>query len=189
MLKSNHIQHKISDYVLDLLPIEEKQLVTRHIAGCTECRQAVRQEQQIGRLIHATLNTATRPKVNQLQSLMPPIPSRRASLLTIVAPYRQWAIACLLIVAMMGAFMFGGGDGYGGLVRQAVTHPATISSLNAPGTAVPLTTRAADTLFTISAQPDDGSNMNISAELSNPPAAPLPIAPQVTPAPAATFFQ
>lgn len=190
LLKRNHIQHKISDFVLDLLPLEEKEVVSRHIAGCPECRQAVQRERQIGRLIHNTLNSATRPQLNQLQSLMPPIPTRRSSLLALFTPYRQWAVACLFIAAMMGAFIFGNGNGYNDLVRQAVTHPATISSLNVPVTAVPLTTRPADTLFT-TLQPEEfvDSNFMLEPDLDQPPAAPLPVAPQVTPAPAATYFQ
>lgn len=190
LLESKHIQHKISDFVLDLLPVEEKQAVSRHLADCAECRQAVQRERQIGRLIHTTLASATRPKAAQLQSLMPVIPSQRPSLLTLITPYRQWAVACLLIVAMMGAFIFGGGNGYKGIVRQAVTHPATISSLYNTGTAAPLTTRPADTLFT-TLQPEESitSNYLVEPDFSQPPAAPLPVAPQVTPAPAATYFQ
>jgi anti-sigma factor RsiW len=188
LLKSNHIQHNLSDFVLDLLPVEEKQRVIHHIAGCADCRAAVQRERQIGRLIYGALNAATRPEPNQFQALMPAIPSRRSSFLAMFAPHRQWAIACLLLIAMMGAFIFGDGA-YNGLVRQAVTQPATVSSLYAPGTAAPLTTRPADALFTVSAQQNQAANNNYSVELSNPPAAPLPAAPQVTPAPAATYFQ
>ncbi len=188
-LNNNHIQHKISDFVLDLLPAGEKQQVARHIAGCADCRQTVQQERQIGRLITNTLNKATRPQPNHLQALMPSIPSRPLSLLSIFAPTRQWALACLLLFAMMGAFIFGGDGGYDSLVRQATNQPATVSFLNVPGTSPPQTTRPADTIFTISAEADNTSINEFTAVINNPPAAPQPVAPQVTPAPAATYFQ
>lgn len=192
MRDTNHIHNQISDYVLDLLPDEEKQAAARHVAGCKKCQEAVRREREIGRLVHRTLNKATTPDYGRLQSLMPPIPARRTSVLAFLAPYRQWAIACLLLVAMMGAFIFGGEGGYG-LARPADNQQATLYVENVGGTAETITTSEAGTLFSIAAQPtapvkQSPIYMNAPAQ-NNPPAAPLPVAPQITPAPAATYFQ
>lgn len=186
-LSCDHIQQNISDYVLDLLSAEEKQAIARHLAGCTACREASARERQIGRLVYQTLNTAAQPKFERLQSLMPARPNRRTSILSLFTPYRQWAIASVLLVAMLGAFLFGGEAGYKG--RQPGTHPATLSSLYTVETAAPLTTRSADVLFTFTNnQVNQSDNIN-PVDFNQPPAAPLPAAPQVTPAPAATYFQ
>lgn len=190
-----HIEEQITDYILDLLPAEEKQVVARHITGCEVCRRAVQQEREVGRLVHNTLNAVTKPDYNRLHTLMPPVPGRRLSILALliprIAPYRQWAVACLLLVAMMGAFLFGSDGRYHNLTRPLDSEQATLSSLNNSGTAGVMATMEAGTLFTIAAQQSAQTEFstNDSPEGNNPPAAPLPVAPQITPAPEATYFQ
>lgn len=199
-MDSTHIQHQITEYVLDLLPAEEKQAAAHHIAGCDQCRQAVQQERELGRLVHSTINSATTAQPGRLQSLMPAIPDRRSPVPALLAPLRrwdtrrQWAIACLLLVAVMGAFLFGGSNPYSLLTRPADNQAATLSSVITAGTAQNMTTSEAGTLFSLAAQatvPVEQSPVFINSGpgQNNPPAAPLPVAPQVTPAPAATYFQ
>lgn len=201
-MDSIHVQEQITDYVLDLLPTKEKQGVARHIAGCEACRRAVQQEREVGRLVRDTFNAVTKPDYDQLQSLMPPIPARRSSfpalLISRIGPYRQWvahlqwAVACLLLVAMMGAFLFGSDGRYNSLASPVAGDQATLSSLNSGGTADVITTMEAGTLFTIAAQQSAQTDISAAAlpkSSDNPPAAPLPVAPQVTPAPEATYFQ
>lgn len=192
-MDNTHIQHQITDYLLDLLPDEEKVAVARHIAGCEACRLAIQKEREIGRLVQTTLNKATAPDYGRLQSLMPPSPRRRASILTSLTPYRQWAVACLLLVFMMGALLFGDST-YDLLTRRAANQTATISFVNVAGTAETFTTSEAGTLFSMAAQPtipaEQSRTLTENApEPSNPPAAVQPASPQVTPAPAATYFQ
>lgn len=196
-----HIEEQITDYILDLLPAEERQIVARHIGGCDTCRRAVQQEREVGRLVHNALNTASRPDYGRLQSLMPPMPTRRLSFLALlisrIGPYRQWVshlqwgVACLLLIVTMGAFLFGGEGRYNNLARPMESNQATLSSLNNPGTADVISTMEAGTLFTIAAQQSAQTELsaNNSPRGNNPPAAPLPVAPQVTPAPEATYFQ
>ena len=95
----------------------------------------------------------------------------------------------MFIVAMMGAFIFGSDRGYNGIVRQVVTHSATLSSLNAPGMASPQTTRPAGALLTTALLEEVAGSDNYPMDFNNPPTAPEPMAPQVTPAPAATYYQ
>jgi hypothetical protein len=189
-----HIEEQLTDYVVDLLSGEEKRVVARHVAACEECRRAVQREREIGRLVHSALNSATTPKPARLQSLMPPVPGGRSPLLALLAPYRQWAIACLLLVAMIGAFMFGSDGGYGRLTRTANMEQATLSFVDPVGTAESITAGEGGTLSSISTQPiipveHSPVFINDASARINPPAAPLPVAPQVTPAPAATYFQ
>lgn len=203
-MDSIHIQNQITDYVLDLLPAEERRGVARHVAGCDACRRAVEREREIGRLVHNTVMVVTKPDYNRLRSLMPPIPARRlpfpALLIARIGPYRQWAahgqwaIACLLLVAMMGAFLFGGDGGYHNPASLVDSNQATLSSLNHRGTADVILTIEPATLFTIAAQQNRPTGFSTSdsadsPEGNNPPAVLLPVAPQVTPAPAATYFQ
>lgn len=193
-MENIHIEDQLTDYVLDLLSGEEKRAVARHVAACDECRRALQREREIGRLVHSVLKRTTAPKPGRLQSLMPTIPSGRSPLLALLAPYQQWAIACLLLVAMMGAFMFGSDSGYGRLTRAANIEQATLSFVGPVGTAESVNTSEAGTLFSLAAQPvipvkHSPAFINDAPARNNPPAAPLPVAPQVTPAPAATYFQ
>ena len=183
------IQHKISDFYLDLLSKEEKEVVGRHLADCQECRQALRRERQVGRLVHTTLTKVSQPLTPNLRAFMPAVPAKRPSLLTTVTPYRQWAMACLFIVAMMGAVFFSGSRSYGGMVRQATTHSATISSLDIAETSAPQTTRTVDSLSATAVLDSDPQINNYPQAVDHPPVAPEPRVPQATPAPAATFYQ
>lgn len=189
LLTHSQIQHKLSDFMLDLLSAEEKEVVQRHILECQECRLALRRERQIGRMVYRTLNTAARPTMPQLQRLMPSAPTKRSSVLQAFSPYRQWAVACLFIVAMMGAFIFGSSTGYNGIVRQAETHPATLSSLNGSVVISPQTTRPAEALWATAVQSEGVPSQSAPLNMESPPIVANPIAPQVTPAPAATYYQ
>jgi anti-sigma factor RsiW len=74
---TQHIHSQISDYVLGLLPWNEQQQVDQHTQGCADCRRALRQEQELGRLVHTTLAAAAQPPVN-LRQFMPPVPQKSA---------------------------------------------------------------------------------------------------------------
>ncbi|MFZ0544920.1 MAG: zf-HC2 domain-containing protein [Candidatus Promineifilaceae bacterium] len=195
-----HIQDKITDYILDTLPAGEKQAVTRHIAGCLQCRRAVEQEREIGRLVHHTLSAVTRPNHERLSTLMPAIP-QRPSILALLIPklnlprhwafQYQWALACLFLVAMMGAFLFGNDGRYQNLAQPTDNELTTLTSLNVPGTTNAISTMEAGDLLNIPIQHNTQINFTegSSTEQSLPLAAPLPVAPQITPAPEATYFQ
>jgi anti-sigma factor RsiW len=189
-----HVQDKVLDYVLDLLPAEEQRTVALHITRCDSCRSAVQREREIGRFVQQTLNKATVPDYGRLQQLMPHVPSRRSSVLTFFNPYQQWAVACLLLVAMMGAFLFGGEGVFGRLSQPVADQQVTISFIQVAGTAEILTTGEAGTHLVPAARPtvpveQSRSFTDVALERVDVPVAPLPEAPQVTPAPAATYFQ
>lgn len=189
-----HVQDKVSNYVLDLLPAEEQRAAALHIARCEACRLAVQQEREIGRLVQQTLNKGTMPDYGRLQQLMPSVPSRRASVLSLLNPYRQWAVACLLLVVMMGAVLFGGEGVFGRLSQPTAAQQATISFTHVAGTAEISTTGEAGTHFVPAGRPTipvehSRTFTNNASESVDALAAPLTAAPQVTPAPAATYFQ
>jgi anti-sigma factor RsiW len=184
-----HVIDKIPDYILSLLPAEEERVVVRHIAGCDRCRQAAMQERRIGQAVYNTLSTVARPDYGRLPSLMPPTPTQTPGILASLTLHGQWAIACLLLVAVMGAFLFNSG-GYNRLAAPSSTRLVTTITYQAPS----YTTRDAagdaagnaGTHFFTAAQPTE--SFNRPAENSSPAAAALPVAPQVTPAPAATYY-
>jgi hypothetical protein len=106
----------------------------------------------------------------------------------------RWAMACLLLVAMTGAFLFGSSSPYGSLTRPTGEQAVTFSSITLPGTAETLTTSEAGKLLSLDVQatiPVEQSrefNTQLMGQ-TNPSSAALTAAPQATPAPAATYFQ
>ncbi|MCB9422132.1 MAG: zf-HC2 domain-containing protein [Ardenticatenaceae bacterium] len=74
-MKQQHVHRQIPDYVLGLLPQKEQQQVDQHTQVCTNCRLALRREQELGQLVHSTLTTATQPPAN-LRRFMPAIPHK-----------------------------------------------------------------------------------------------------------------
>jgi hypothetical protein len=88
----------ISDYVLDLLPAEERQLVEFHAAGCVACRQAIQRERQVGQVVRETLLRLPRPASGRLNGLRPAYPRPRPFF---TAP-RQLAALALMVCLLLG---------------------------------------------------------------------------------------
>lgn len=107
---TQHIHSQISDYVLGLLPQIEQQHVEQHTRICLDCRRALRQEQEVGRLVHSTLAAATQPPIN-LRPLMPPVPQKSPSIqiFGVVLNWRQQlaplALALVLLLGSVGFFL------------------------------------------------------------------------------------
>jgi hypothetical protein len=71
MGEQRHVGHLLADYVLDLLPGEERWRVEQHVAGCPQCRLALQQERRVGPAVRSTLAAATRPPAGMLSPRMP----------------------------------------------------------------------------------------------------------------------
>lgn len=76
MMTHQEINQRLPDYVLGLLTPGQSDEVADHLAGCSECRQLVLSEREIGALVRSTLNVTTRPDTARLQRLMPPLPQQ-----------------------------------------------------------------------------------------------------------------
>lgn len=163
----------IPDYVLDLLPAEERQLVEVHVAGCAACRQAIQRERQVGQVVRDTLLRLPRPAAGRLNQLRPvyqrPRPFFSAS--------RQLAAMALMVCLLLGTV---------GLNQASNQTNWTMQS----PTALVVTETATATTAPTSTQVTTGHSETATIEVVNPVAtvayhgAPGPVAgpnPVVTP--------
>ena len=91
-----HIGSLAADYVLDLLPVEEKSSFSKHIARCPDCRQLVADERRIGALVSATVDATCKDQA-RLRILMPTVSDRKAGLFSRAPIYQQLAVAVVFI--------------------------------------------------------------------------------------------
>lgn len=104
--ENQHIISQIPDYVLDLLPSTERQMVTLHIAHCWRCRQAVIGQREIGAVVKKTITRAAAVEESHLAGLMPDIPRQKGIRAIINQSQRQIIVAsCLLILAVASVGM------------------------------------------------------------------------------------
>ncbi|MCP5099302.1 MAG: zf-HC2 domain-containing protein [Chloroflexi bacterium] len=104
IIETKHIQPKLTDYVLDLLPRPERQVVEWHVAHCAKCEQALKNERLIGTMMQRTLKQATQPANGRLRQLMPPIPQKQQRTLLGFAMQRQLASLCVMLLLIVGGF-------------------------------------------------------------------------------------
>lgn len=100
---ASHVTNSISDYVLELLPEEDRRQFLRHIAGCALCRRSVQQERKIGEALQSTLTIVGRPNPARLKQLMPSLPTSRPGTLTNLSWQKQLAVACLILLMILGS--------------------------------------------------------------------------------------
>ncbi|MBK8987812.1 MAG: zf-HC2 domain-containing protein [Chloroflexi bacterium] len=139
MMNQEHVLPLLADYVLDLLPGNERRQVEQHAADCADCRQALHGERQIGGLVRATLHTATEPAYGRLTQLRPAVPQRATQPIRGPQRQRQLALAGLLLVLLLGA----SGWRYGNARQSWQPPPPTHIAITA--TTVATTTIAATT--------------------------------------------
>lgn len=100
-MNQEHVLNQISDYVLDLLPRQERRWVEQHTAVCPHCRQQLHRESELSHLMRATLKTATQPSSVRLRHLMPPQPPRPQAICWPFTKWtKQWVLAALLFVML-----------------------------------------------------------------------------------------
>ena len=108
MTETNNDQHigsLVSEYVLDLMPIEERSSHTRHIAHCSECRKLVAAERRIGALVSSTVS-ATGQNQTQLKTLMPSLPKKRTGFFSKASIYQQIAFASVFLILFFAGINF-----------------------------------------------------------------------------------
>ncbi|MEZ4517693.1 MAG: zf-HC2 domain-containing protein [Chloroflexota bacterium] len=98
-----HILPPVSDYVLDLLPENDRHMLETHAATCSDCRRALEQERQIETLVRQTLQVATQPNSMRLQALRPRVVERQAQQPTMFV--RQLAPVMLLLFILAGTLV------------------------------------------------------------------------------------
>lgn len=129
---TNHIGNLAADYVLDLLPLEDKRYVSRHISLCLKCRQLVAAEERIGLLVRSAVDASGKNQA-QLRPLMPRVPARRAGLFGSVTVHQQLALAGLFIVVFLAGFNLMFKQDMGGYTAPVSTaYVATASHTHTP---------------------------------------------------------
>lgn len=142
-----HITHLISDYVLDLLPMRERERVEQHAAACPHCRQLLQAERHLAHLTRDTLVLATAPSPARLAALMPRTPTRPRPWYTTPAWQRSLALAGVCLFLLITSFgLYPGGQNTGWAASPAATHVAA----TATATVVPAT-------YTLTASPTNTS--------------------------------
>jgi anti-sigma factor RsiW len=133
-LARNHISYLAEEFALELLPNDERQLVTRHIAHCIECRQVVETERQVARLVRSTIE-ATGVSRSRLNELRPKAPKRQVSFLNSLSLRRQIAFAGLLLILVIGGTNLVMSQSPGGFISPTSTAYVATASLTRTPTA------------------------------------------------------
>jgi len=133
-----HINHLISDYVLDLLPARERANVEQHAAACPHCRQLLQAERHLVHLTRETLVLATTPAPARLAALMPQPNTRQRSRYNTFAWQRSLAIAGVFLLLLATSLHPVFGPGWA--AQPSPTH------ISATATATPIPATATHTL-------------------------------------------
>ena len=70
-----HVLSLMSDYVLELLPVDETDRVSAHLSHCPECRRALETERQVGHLVKSTLHVTSTVESARLRESKPRSPT------------------------------------------------------------------------------------------------------------------
>lgn len=149
-----HITLLITDYVLDLLPGDERAKVEQHAAACPHCRQLLQAERQLLHLTRDTLALTLNPAPARLAALRPPAPTRSRSWYTRQTWQRSWAVMAVCLFLLITSFsLFPNGHTANALPTHiAMTATATSVPATATHTLAPPTETSAP-----SAVPAEGS--------------------------------
>ncbi len=105
-MDAQHTHTLTTDYVLGLLPPDERRRVESHARRCEACRLALQREQALGALVRGAVAEAARPAPGRLAALRPPLPAPRPA----AAPlYRRLAPLSLVAAMLVMALLFGAG--------------------------------------------------------------------------------
>ncbi len=128
----DHINEIAPDFVLGLLPQEERRRVISHIVDCESCRLTITNERNLMEEVRKTLQRVSNHNPQRIRSLMPAIPMRSwpAINFSIVRPV---AVALAIILVAVGGFMINMDKSglYG--IHETPTHSiATLSHTQTP---------------------------------------------------------
>lgn len=130
MIHPTETHPQLSEYVLGLLPWEERRRVEQHAADCPACQARLAQEQRLVQQVKTTVQTAGHVTNGRLQQLMPPVPTPATSRRYGGTWQRQLASVCVLMLMLLssfGLFQFTGQTNPAGVsvTQLAITATAT----------------------------------------------------------------
>jgi hypothetical protein len=107
-----HIDALVDDYTLELLPVEVRRSVERHVAGCERCRELLVAEGQRTAELVVALDRVLAPRAGRLQAMWPAVaaaarvgPSHAASR-PAAGWWLRWRVAFAAFA--IGVFLLGG---------------------------------------------------------------------------------
>ena len=171
MTDSEHTLTYLSDYVLGLLPADDRRRVEQHTRSCDDCEAALRRERQLVSLVRGTLS-AVAPAPGRLEALRPAIAPRLPSRML----FLRLAPASLAAFALCVALLLASGSPLGPAMFGSDGTPALTSSPTSTSTRTPTATLAA--------APDSQAGQPVKR--STLPSGPAPAAPAGAPPAAAT---
>ncbi len=112
MIQSTHTDNLLPDYVLGLLPVEQRRDVETHVRDCPACRAALQRERATADLLRVAVRSAVqraaRPAPGRLAALRPPVPAARPRR---PALYLRLAPVTLIVAILALGLLFGPGRG------------------------------------------------------------------------------
>ncbi|GAB4444240.1 MAG: hypothetical protein Kow00120_13870 [Anaerolineae bacterium] len=147
------MKHLLVTYVNGELPPDERNSVTRHLAGCEDCRRALAAETQLAAELRARLPVLTAPTPGQLARLWPGVAARTAPgsapsrprvsrRLPALAPTFGMALTFGLLFALILPLL-GGGNVH--IAEATQPRPEATATNTAPASATVTVTTAAAT--------------------------------------------
>jgi anti-sigma factor RsiW len=109
MIETNNTPNLLQEYVLDLLPLAEKQQMAQRIGADPMLLSKVKQERQVGQQVKQTLQQAGHIKNGRLAQLMPAIPKQKRPFGPSFVP-RQLAMVAMLLVLLLGGWQWFSND-------------------------------------------------------------------------------
>jgi anti-sigma factor RsiW len=188
MINSTHTDRLFHDYVLGLLPVEERRHVEAHVRDCSACRAALQREKAAADLLRVAVRNAVhraaQPAPGRLAALRPPLPAvrpRRPAL------YLRLAPVMLLLAFLALGMLFGPGRGSfaPGLFAPQTATAAGPSAAEATATANGPTGTATSTHTPSATLAQTGGAQLYTLETAQPPRGRI-IYPARTIAPSAT---
>ena len=138
MTDTEHTLTYLSDYVLGLLPADDRRRVEQHTRSCDVCEAALRRERQLVSLVRGTLS-AVAPAPGRLEALRPIIAPRPTSRML----FLRLAPASLAAFALCVAMLLASGPPLGPAMFGSDGTPALTSSPTSTSTRTPTATLAA----------------------------------------------
>jgi hypothetical protein len=123
---SSHVLNLIPDFVLGLLPGDDAQWVAAHVSCCGVCRQALVDEEAIGRAVRSTLERMSPVDSRTFQRLAPDAPALARATLRRPRWSPGLAAAALTILLLVGALTLFAGLQPGSWVLSAPTAGSTL---------------------------------------------------------------
>jgi anti-sigma factor RsiW len=103
MTHAVHVDLLITDYVLGMLPPDDRRRVSDHLAGCAVCRASALKERRMARWMRESLEKTPTPSAAGLQALRPTALTSRSRMVRRTHRIGAAAALAVLLLAFMGA--------------------------------------------------------------------------------------